>query len=533
MAAVVVASVALAYLLPLLLSRYFPGLDLPWHAATAEVLHRHDAAEVNRDFLGYVVVDRQITTYLTMYVAVDLLGFVTGDIALAMQVLIALYVLAFVWSVRRLVRSFGGDGVVAVLAAPAAYSVTMEYGFLAYALCYPLTFWLWALLRELFSDPSTTTFGPGQRRAMTWRLAVIGILGALISLSHPFAAAVAIAGGVLVIACHAERGEIGRAAAAFLLLVAGALPMLLALASMGGGESTSHWQTLNEQSLLDKIRTQQFVSPAESLATAPVRLFGFITAGWCFILAGAGLVAAVVARHFGGLPDREPGLRGRAAAWLLVAMVAIYLVTPYTFEWPHRWYGAQPRLLPIVWVLGLLLLRAQHSERRPVAALLAPVAVAAMALALLLFTTFLPFAREASDFREVVGHAAPRARTLGLIEQPRTVDRTPASPFRHFAAYVFVERGGLSSGLPMVRPSGGNAGFLSPVRPAGDAPPLPRSVHPGFPRSFDFAVYGQGWDQFLIRDADPAQPFDYFRQHADRVRLVARSGRWRLYAVKR
>jgi hypothetical protein len=534
--AVVVALVAFAYVIPLLFTRYFPGLDLPWQAAAIEVLHRHDASEVSRDFLGYVAVDAQITTYLTMYAAVDLLAFVVGDVAVAIQVLIALYVLAFVWSARRLLRAFGSDGVAAVLAAPAAYSMTMEYGFLTYSLCYPLTFWLWALARELFARPRSDSGSraphPAGKRGTHWRLVVIGLLSALIAATHPFAAAVALAGAGLILATHVSRPDARLVLLAGLVLAAGALPAVVALSIIGGAAPPPLWRAHPGASLWDKLTTQRFVALSESLATAPVRLFGFMAAGWCFVLAAAGLVAAVVSRHFGARPEREAGVRGRAALWLVAFMVAAYLATPFTFEWPRLWYGVQPRLLPIVWVLALVLVRARGTMKRPALAVLPPVAVSGVALLILVATVFAPFAREAADFRRVIAHSAPRARTLGLIEQPRTRDREPASPWRHSTAYVLVEHGGgYASSLLIVAPAAGKAWL--PVRPADDAPPLPRATHPGFPRSFDWALYGREWDQFLIRDGDPSRPFDYFGAHSDDVRLLARSGRWRLYANRR
>jgi hypothetical protein len=120
-------------------------------------------------------------------------------------------------------------------------------------------------------------------------------------------------------------------------------------------------------------------------------------------------------------------------------------------------------------------------------------------------------------------------RTLALIEQPRTRPRTPASPWRHAAAYVIVDHGGFVSHLPMSRPYAGNAGAVVPVRRAIDSPPLPREPRQGYPRTFDWDTHAAGWDQFLIRDSNPDQPWDYFGKHAKDVELIARRGRWRLY----
>ncbi|MEM9492880.1 MAG: hypothetical protein AAGC55_27270, partial [Myxococcota bacterium] len=138
-------AVALCYAAPLALSRYFPGLDLPWHAAIVAILRADEGAGA---FLGYFAVDTRMSSYLTLYALVRGVAAVVGDVAVAMQVVIAGYVVAFTLSAYALLRAFAGRGVLAVLAAPAAYSLTLEFGFLTHALSYPMTFVLWAAVRR-------------------------------------------------------------------------------------------------------------------------------------------------------------------------------------------------------------------------------------------------------------------------------------------------------------------------------------------------------------------------------------------------
>jgi hypothetical protein len=104
----------------------------------------------------------------------------------------------------------------------------------------------------------------------------------------------------------------------------------------------------------------------------------------------------------------------------------------------------------------------------------------------------------------------------------------PAGPFRHFGAWLVVDRGGFVSHLPM---TSGYTGELTPVRRARTAPAIPRAPQQGWPRTFDWSRHAPGWDQFLVRDLDPAHPFGYFRGHEHDVALLARHGRWRLYAA--
>lgn len=515
------AAVTVAYLIPLLLTRYFPGLDLPWHAAIVEVIHRHDASAVHRDFLGFYRVEQTFSSYLTLYVAVDLLAFVCRDVVVAMQVVIAAYVAGFVWGARRLIRAFGGHGLLAVLAAPAAYSVTMEYGFLAYALTYPLTFYLWALVQELFA-------GKWSR----WRYAQIALLSTLIAITHPFAALIAVAGAAVLLVPQLYR-ERHAALGGAVCVLAGLVPVVITVIALASSTDPH-----GEQSALaaragvwDKLTTHEFTPLLESLAAAPLRLLGFVPAPTSFLLVAGGLIAAVIARHLGGVPGRDRPTQ--LALWSLLALlVCAYLITPFTFQWPKRWFAVQPRLLPLLWVVGLVVLRTSARTPRANVIALPALVVAAAAWALLVVTAWLPFARETSDFRAVADRSAAEVRTLALIEHEPVRDRQPASPWRHFGAYLVVDHAGFVSHLPMSRARAGNAGVLVPVKRATDSPPLPKQPAQGYPRTFRWELHAEGWDQFLIRDRDPAEPWDYFGDHADQVVLVAKQGRWRLYRRK-
>ncbi len=515
MAAVVL--VALAYAAPLAATRYFPGLDVPWQAAAVEVLRAGPGSA--GDFLGYFHTGAHFSSYVTLYYGALGLARVTGDVAVAMQLICALYVVGFVLSARSLLRAFGVNGALALLAAPAAYSQVMEFGFLGYALCFPLTFWLWALVRRLGDD--------GARAPL--RVAGVAALSALIALTHPFAAAIALAGVVLIAVTQLAPGRRGPMAAACAGAVLGAVPAVLAVALLAGDQSAAATPGVwSGAGLLTRLTTQEFVSPVESAALAPVRLFGYVPDAWRFLLVVLGLSVAALLRRRVGPPAAAPGPRGRTAGWLLAAMAAFYLVTPYTFDWPRHWYGAQPRLLPILWLLGLVVVgpRAGALRRR---ALALPAVVSAAALALLWLTALGPFAREAADFRAVITQAAPRVRTVALIEQRPAPWREPPSPWRHAGAWLLVDKRGFVSNLPFTTPVAGNAGIIVPVGLADDAPPIPASPPLGRAAAFQPARQLAGWDQVLIRDRDPAAPRDYLDGQRDRFRLVARRGRWRLY----
>jgi len=516
---VLVAAVSIGFALPLALARYAPGGDTPWHAAVVAVMADPDPAR----FLGAYEVDpgAGVGSYVALYRLLGLAARAIGAPA-AIQLLCIASVVGMVWAARSLARSFAADGALAILAAPAAYSTTLEFGFVIYLPTFALTLWLWALVRVVM-----------QRGARPWRVIALAASWLGVSLCHPFAALVAGLGAALLWLCELSRERARRAALVAAVLAAGALPAALAIGAVGtsGGSRIAAGA-----SLWDRLNLQVFVPPLESIASAPVQLIGFVDPAWRYGLVA--LLAAVAvawrvlaprpspAGHDAAAPAVDgPSASRRAGLYLFLLLAALYLVTPFTFEWPRNWYGAQPRLVPLVWVVGLVALRPVRVGWARVAAL----AVSTAALAALALGALGPRAAEARDLAAVLARSAPSARTLGLIEQRAAVDREPPDSFRSATGWVVAERGGFASHLPIDESGGLNSGQHIPVRRAAGAPPMPLAPPIWRPHAFDWARHAAGWTQFLIRDLDPAHPRDYFAGHASEVVPVARAGRWRLF----
>jgi len=522
---VAVAAVSLAFALPLALSPYVPGGDAPWHAAVVAVLAAGDPDR----FLGMFEADGGFGSYVAVYRLLALLAHAVGAAA-AVQILCVAYAAAFVWAARALARSLGADGWIAVLAAPAAYSTTLEFGFVVYLPSLPLTLWLWALVRAVM-----------QRGARPRRVAALAAAWLAICLCHAFAAAVAALGAALLWGCELARERRRRAALVAAIMAVGALPAALGLA--GASRGAHLMPGLESEPFLDRLTTQVFVPPLESAARAPMHVIGYVGEPW-----RAGMVAALLAVAVAwrlAVRSRAPaaaaappladpptgadsppasGASRRAGVYLAALLAGLYLATPFTFEWPRNWYGAQPRIAPLLWVAVLVALRPARSSWARGAALVASGA----ALACLASQALVPYAREARDLAAVIERSPPRARTLGLIEQRPAIDRVPPDWFRNATGWLVAERGGFASHLPMAQRGGLNSGQHIPVRLAPGAPPAPSSPPLGFARAFRWERHAAGWDQFLIRDLDPARPRDYFAGHAAEVDTIARAGRWRL-----
>jgi hypothetical protein len=496
LSAVLLAGCTALYLLPLAATRYFPGLDAPFHVLAV--------AAGDADLL-YIAEGSRGWSYLTLYGVAGALQAVGFAAAVALQIVIALYVVAFAWGAARLMRAFDVHPGLALLALPAAFSAVMAYGFVPYAVAYPMTFFAWAFAREAMA-------GDAQRPGPVIGVALLSLL---LAITHPLAAAFGAVGSGMVIVASADRARLARAVSVGAAIAVASVPAVVAVVQFGVADDTLP-PLMRDASLWERWSAAPRPPLAESLGEAPARLVWLAPAasrGWLVALllfAGAAAIAA------GGRRPRS----GFAAELLLAGLIGLYLLSPYTLEAPFV-IAIQPRLLPLIWIAALLVLRVEPRPRRPRATAV-PLVLASVAGAALFGVTMLSFAGEAGDFRAMVEASAPRAKTLALVEHAPAVANAPASPWRAFPVHLMVERGGYVSHAFF------DAARWLPVRRADDAAP-PRAPRPGHAREFDWARHAPGWDQFLIRDLDPTAPHDYFGGRVDQVELIVRAGRWRLY----
>jgi hypothetical protein len=309
-----VGAAAVAYAAPLALSRYFPGADLPFHALAVA------AGDVNLLF-----VDRQPggTSYLTLYALARPLYRVLGDPALALQLIGGLAVIGFVAAAARLARSLAVHPGVAVLAAPAAYSVVAAYGFLPFSLAYPLMFWLWAFAREAMAT-----------NEWCWQpLAGVAATSLAIAVTHPLAAAIAGVGVVAILAASIDCRNLRRAAAVGGLALLAAVPAVAAAAKLSGHPDPDLPGLLADASLWDRLAAGPRSSLAAALLRGPCDVVGAIAPSWRAVVIVSSLAAGMVARR-AAVAERAPGRRGWCAELLLAALVAVYLLTPYYLEAP-------------------------------------------------------------------------------------------------------------------------------------------------------------------------------------------------------
>jgi hypothetical protein len=487
----IVAGGAIALCAPLALSRYFPGLDLPFHALAVA------AGDVE---LPTMTASDGGWSYLTLYGVGRGLHAVGFGAAAALQIVIALYVVAFALAASRLARAFGSHPAIGLLAAPAAYSVVVSYGFLPYAIALPMALLLWALVREE-------------------RPVASGACALLIAITHPLAAAHAALGAAVLLAAQWDRARWQRLAIVGGAVAVAMTPALIAVLALGSDDASLP-PLLRDASLWERWTAAPRPPLAESLGEAPARLVWAAPAAaraWlvALLLACAAAMIAIGGRH---------ARRGFGAEAVLAVLAVAYFASPYTLEAPFV-IAIQPRLLPLVWVVALIALRVGPSPPR-VHAVLVPAVLGAVAAAAVVAASLAPFGREADDLHAAIDASQAGAYTLMLVEQPPAPEDAPASPWRSAGAYLMAEKGGHTSHAFFAR-----GGWL-PIRRAPDVA-VPRAPLPGDPRGFSWERHAAGWDQFLIRDADVGARYDYFAGHGEAVELVIESGRWRLYQRRR
>src|SRR5262249_22985770 len=140
------------YLLPLFLTRFLPGLDLPFHLAIADSLGKSQTAYESH---------LQLSPYVLHYLALRLLSYAM-PILLAHKLVVAAYIAALPWSLARLLDACGRSRVPALLAFPLAYNMPLHYGFFSFSLSVPLLLLLLAAtVRSLDEEANVIAIGIG------------------------------------------------------------------------------------------------------------------------------------------------------------------------------------------------------------------------------------------------------------------------------------------------------------------------------------------------------------------------------------
>jgi hypothetical protein len=507
------------FLAPLFVTRFLPGLDLPFHLSMVDMLMKE--GEPTNPYRTFYQGEWAVAPYAAHYLALRLFAVVLPLMA-AHKLVIALYLAAFPLAAALLLDSCGRSRVPALLAFPLAYNLSLHYGFVSFALSLPAVLLLLACLARFL----------GQTETRLW-----------------LAAATALS-AILLFLCHLQNFLYGLCAALAFLAFAGCAwrRRLLGLATLLPSTAlllTWHFHrelpTLNRSwsYIWELFKTKHRVEgsgrswPAEisiRLETLPYHLLrGFtdqvdvIFSRIILIVLAGYLLLGVV-----GLLARTtsvPRPRLRLAGFIAFAGAFFaYVALPHHLP-EFELMTFYPRFSVLAVITALLLvpgsLRRLGGMMRPM--LLLPALLASGAYAGELIRHYRYYDDEVADFDEVVRQTPPGGRALGLVFQ------RDSRVMRIEGALI-----GLPSLYPALKPS---PTAMVPLpycgmrhmpcrRLTAGPPPAPSAWAPWSLQTqpaIDFFEY------FFVR-LPPNRPI--FGESLDRLELIAHQRSWLVYRRK-
>jgi hypothetical protein len=427
------------YLTPLFVTRFLPGLDLPFHLAIADALGKMGVSGAP----AHTFYERVgLTPYSAYYALVRVFGLAL-PLRIAHKLVLALIVAALPLALHRLLTATNRSPLPALLAFPLAYAMPLHYGFVSYMLALPL---LLLVIAEAFA------VARGRARGGWLACAAVAL-----SLTHLLAFAFAAAAVVVVSLC-AGRPWRTRVRAPLLILPALVLSIGWARTSTYRGRDVSWLEVLRAAGAARAAEWQR-LSPArdalERLRLLPEHLLrGFtdrvdVTASW--LVLGL-LVAYAAVGWFGRARSRDRTLAtvDRASICVLLAAALCYWLVPHhlpqleLMSFYPRFSVVLVALLPLVIPRGPLRVPARVRAAMLVASLLV-----CGWYGVELARHYRMYAGEVADFAAVLDQIPPGGRLLGLVFDRYSRVMRIESALVGLPAYYPVERRSRASFVPL------------------------------------------------------------------------------------
>jgi hypothetical protein len=515
------------FLAPLFVTRFLPGLDLPFHLAMADMLGKGGTpADPYRElYVGKLGLE----PYAAHFIALRVLGHI-WPLMTAHKIIIALYVATLPLALAALLGAARRSRLPALLALPLAYNLTLHYGFVTFALSLPVLLMLLAALAR---------FLLAEEVALSWALAT------------------ALAAAALFL-CHLQNYLFGLCAAGALLLFSGVpwrrrwLGAAALLPSIGlllrwhfsrsfevGGEERKTlafaWHSLRSERLGDlhghpvlrdfALRFRDlayhllrgFVDEIDVVASCAL----LIILGTFMLLGVIGLFAQPSEAH----TDHPPARLRIAGVIIFAGALVAYLGLPHHLR-VYELMTFYPRFSVLLVLLGTLLVpgalrRFEGLSRIMVLAL--PVMFGVL-YGRQLIRHYQWYDAEVADFDAVLAKTPPGGKALGLV-----FDRS-SRVMRIESAMV-----GMPSLYAALRPS---PTAMVPIFYCGmrhmpcrrlEKGRLLPDPGPWAPGSLSPAAAVDYFDYFFVR-LPPARPI--FGAEIARLELVAQQGSWLVYRRK-
>lgn len=399
---------AAATVVPLWCAAHLPFTDLPQHAAAIGTLrHWWDPVWKSQEYFTLALGQTQ---YLLYYLVGAVLAFPLGTAERANLVLLSLTAVAFPYSLRELLRALKCDTRLSLFACVLFWNQSLLIGFFNYVAAMPLMLWGLALAVR------------GNRPRL---LAVVSVALFYLHLSafvfFAPAAALASAGRAPV---HEWPRKLLWAAPVAVL----ALFWLLA-------SPVVHPQTVGWNQPM-RVAFEEPAAALHDLSDALLDIWRGPQDEWCLLaLIGAAALLAWPSRKE---PDENSWNRGLVAVWVAWA-VLLYLAFPVSIGW--MWQLNERYALVFALLLPALLRPARGLRGAVPLVLVAATAFFAAGAAI---SNIRAFEGEVGPFDEVLAHAQPGRRLIGMIFDQNS-RYAKFSAFLHFQAYYRARRGGVAS----------------------------------------------------------------------------------------
>ncbi len=511
------------YLLPLYVTRFLPGLDLPLHLSLIDAVLKsgqpgtpqHEIYQSHFTPSGY---------FAYSFLLVQLAKWV--PIQLAHRILIGCVIALLPLACARLLRSYGTSILPSLMAFPLAYNMPLHYGFVSFAFSIPiLVLFVSQMIVVLTQDRL-------RRRDVPYLTG----LGLLLYLSHvqTYGLALVIAASLLAVKTLPRRNR-----------VVATLAILPSVLLLGLWQARGIFQSATKappKNLLYVVkqfwdaRMQELATPLQLLID-PLRRFilfqvyllrGFMDTS-DQVMANVFVITLAALIWLGVFVERRDAQRpsdvrlGRAVRWLpaLLAFLA-YLGLPHHIP---EFQTIFPRFAILAAVLSFsfipqALACCPPSWRRWLWLLSAG---PSLLYGITLSIEYRRFDRELADFATVLDATPAGGKTLGLVfgdKSSRTV--SAGAMLVNLPAYYVIERRAPQSLVPI--PFCEAPGSVCRRRPGEHRSPR---VDHWKPETFPVAESVSYFDYFLTHAAPPQALL--FGTHSDHVEPLASAGKWTVY----
>jgi hypothetical protein len=508
----------LAGVAPLYAGRYLPFFDYPAHLAVPAALRYRGLTETRVAALWSL--DLRVVPNCLHY-AFTYLGSFLLPLEEASRLFVAVFcVAALPPSVAMLLRTFGRDWRLAVLAIPLAWNRCLWYGFVGFCAALPLSCVALALLARDLKQPHP-------RRAVT-----AGLLFAVLPFAHFFAAALTGVIGVALVLARSRTLDPRRwlrAGAPMVTAPAVIAPWFVASWSAGpeppGGTLHRLLVARPDLSVYAGLLRHWFMDGYMNHFDDTVAVLMVLTVAALHGYSRREAAAAdpsTSTRVANGAEDAKRYVRDASGAGPLVVcaiLAALYLALPFSLDAHFLWWGMNVRVIPLLFI-WLLIATPPGRLDRVGRALLVPVAVATAVYGLYVAAdihSYFNGPEGMEGLAEVLAQVPPGSTLLGLYTDYRQPPHYAHYPYFYASSYAVVRAGGVAAPFIPIPQSWTNPRIVPAFPAAGDA------------ALFRYDEHAQAYSHFLVRTCvGTGCVRDPLEDRAE-VRQIAASGRWRLY----